>query len=206
MEWRGEFCGEEYQRRVAGADSDEKIAHGACFFSLFADLFWIEEWVFLVCKSWLTVLRICFRFGFFPDHITKVIFLTRSLSTLFCRYLWKNKQSTCLIDYKDVQNTCENLEHCRLHVENLRYKKTSRCIAKSVNLLSNCLTKVKMIFFGSIHSIIKLYRKRYQSTSLIIEIFSKHLSINLPQFCRCHYTSQNFNFVKCFTLVVENKM
>ena len=144
--------------------------------------------------------------GFFPDHITKVIFLTRSLSTLFCRYLWKNKQSTCLIDYKDVQNTCENLEHCRLHVENLRYKKTSRCIAKSVNLLSNCLTKVKMIFFGSIHSIIKLYRKRYQSTSLIIEIFSKHLSINLPQFCRCHYTSQNFNFVKCFTLVVENKM
>ena len=118
--------------------------------------------------------------------------MTRSLSTLFCHYFWKNKQSTCLIDYKDVQNTCENLEHCRLHVENLRYKKSSRCIAKSVNLLSNCLTKVKMIFFGSIHSIIKLYRKRYQSTSLIIEIFSKHLSINLPQFCRCHYTSQNF--------------
>ena len=52
-EWCGEFCGEEYQRRVAGADSNEKIADGTCFFSLFADLFSIKEFVCLVCKSWL---------------------------------------------------------------------------------------------------------------------------------------------------------
>ena len=32
MERCGEFGGEEYQRRVARTDSNEKIADGTCFF------------------------------------------------------------------------------------------------------------------------------------------------------------------------------